>query len=89
METARKTPQRTPLWLAAWEWFTIYRQLFAWIVGFNLAVAIVAATGTWSWAHTHRVQFAVANTLICVLARNEVSCPTVCNIACICRTYRR
>lgn len=73
MDATKKVTQQTPLWTAALDWFTVYRQLFAWIFAFNLAVAIVAATGTWNWAHTHRVQFAVANTLISVLARNEVT----------------
>lgn len=70
----RSGPQQTTLLAAALVWFTVYRQLFAWILAFNLAVAIVAATQAWPWAHTHRVQFAVANTLISVLARNEVGC---------------
>jgi hypothetical protein len=72
MDTTKKAPQPTSSYTAALQWFTVYRQLFTWIVAFNLAVAIVAATESWPWAHTHRVQFAVANTLISVLARNEV-----------------
>lgn len=50
----------------------MYRQLFAWVVTFNLVALILAATGAWPWAFHHRVQFALANTLISVLARNEV-----------------
>ena len=54
-------------------WLQIYRQLFAWIVAGNLAILVAAAAGAFPWAFQHRVQFAAANILIAVLARNEVS----------------
>ena len=59
-------------WLGTKSWFTLYRQLFAWIVVGNLTVAIVASAGACDWASKRRVQFAVANTLVTVLTRNEV-----------------
>lgn len=74
MNAASTTSKQAFVWSAARGWLTLYRQLFAWIVAFNLTAAVLAAAGTWDWAHRHRVQFAVANTLITVTARNEVSC---------------
>lgn len=56
----------------AWYWWTVYRQLFLWIVTGNLTIVIVAAAGAFPWGHKHRVQFTAANILISVLARNEV-----------------
>ena len=41
----------------------------------NLTVAIVASAGACDWASKRRVQFAVANTLVTVLTRNEVGSP--------------
>ena len=63
--------QQTYLWTAR-SWLTLYRQLFVLLVVGNLAVIIVASAGTCDWAARHRVQFAVANTLVTVLTRNEV-----------------
>jgi hypothetical protein len=68
----KKSPLRSLSCTRALDWLTVYRQLFAWIVAFNVVVVVLSSTKTWKWAHTHRVQFALANTLICVLARNEV-----------------
>ena len=65
-------PGHVYLWSVAWHWLTLYRQLFAWIVAFNLITLVLAATGKWEWANRHRVQFAVTNTLITSLTRNEV-----------------
>lgn len=59
-------------WLGTRGWLTLYRQLFAWIVVANLTVAILAAAGACDWASKRRVQFAVANTLVTLLTRNEV-----------------
>lgn len=66
-------PSEPSFWLGTKGWFTLYRQLFAWIVVANLTVAIVASAGACEWASKRRVQFAVANTLVTVLTRNEVS----------------
>lgn len=60
------------LWLGNLGWLTLYRQLFAWIVVANLTVAILASAGACDWASKRRVQFAVANTLVTLLTRNEV-----------------
>lgn len=72
IKAARTAP--TSAWSIVWCWLTLYRQLFAWCVAFNLIAAVVAAAGAWDWAFRHRVQFAVTNTLVTVLTRNEVSC---------------
>ena len=66
-------PCESSFWLGTKGWLTLYRQLFAWIVVANLTVAILAAAGACDWASKRRVQFAVANTLVTVLTRNEVS----------------
>lgn len=68
VKTATK---QTYLWTAR-SWLTLYRLLFAAIVLGNLIVVILASAGACNWASLHRVQFAVANTLITVLTRNEV-----------------
>ena len=73
MNASNAVSKQAFVWSAIRGWLTLYRQLFAWIVLFNLIAAVVAAGGAWDWASKHRVQFAVANTLLTVLTRNEVS----------------
>lgn len=63
-------------------WLTLYRQLFIWIVAFNVTALVLGATGVWGWASRHRVQFAVTNTLITVLTRNEVCYGQLRNSCC-------
>ena len=91
MSNAIATSKQALVWSAAYGWLTLYRQLFIWITAFNLIAAVVAAAGAWSWASSHRVQFAVANTLITVLTRNEVSPGSVVYISfnCCCSDKAR
>ena len=77
MNVATSPSKQALVWSATRGWLTLYRQLFAWIVLFNLVAAVVAAAGAWDWASRHRVQFAVTNTLLTVLTRNEVSDSTL------------
>lgn len=84
VETAAK---QTYLWTAR-SWLTLYRLMFAAIVVANLIVVILASTGNCDWGSLRRVQFAVANTLITVLTRNEV-CHVVfyCGCFLLCAFY--
>ena len=75
---AKTAVQQTYLWTAR-SWLTLYRQLCVVIVCANLVLIVVASAGGCEWASRRRVQFAVANTLVTVLTRNEVRpCKSAC-----------
>lgn len=54
-----------------WQWMTMYRHLFNVVVAVNTIGLVLAATGHFAWGKRNAGQIAVANTLICVLVRNE------------------